>query len=674
MPRNPFRREPHDRFDKFTERALNVLHLAQAQAQHLNHSSIGTEHLLLGILSLPDGAAARVLNKAGVELADVLAKIVGLVGTGEAAPTGEMGLAPEAKRAIGNAVETAFGLGHHYIGTEHLLLGVLRVEGLALQVLSELGFSLEELAVRAYDAVQASSGDLDLGQPQGPRFDKFTERARKVLQLSQEEAERFNHHYIGTEHILLGLVREGDGVAAQVLRNLGIELHRVRSAVEFIIGRGDRMVMREIGLTPRAKRVIELAVDEARRLNHHYIGTEHLLLGVVREGEGVAAGVLESLGVSLEKVRAQVIEVLRVSSGYSSAPADVSRAETARTASQHPPHSVGVAFDRQARAVLRIAQEEARRLSHNYVGVEHVFLALLGLNSTRSILNRLGLELVQTRDALESIAGKGEQEVTGEIEFTPQTRQAVRLTADLSRKLGRVEIGSELLLLGILRLGESAVTALLSRFGVHPDTLRAEVLESLLVQPDASRLAAGGEAGESQIHIYYGDSDDVLTWDVDQPGGSAKADADLSHFSRFSRGAWDVLRLATAESQRLQHGYVGTEHLLLALLLDEEGVLPHVLKQMDLAPDRVLAVVAAVAGKGETQEATGITLTSSATRALRLAVNEATRLGHETVGSEHILLGLLREGDDKVAAVLGSLDVSVAMVRARVLDMIGSGE
>src|SRR6476469_3398938 len=151
------------------------------------------------------------------------------------------------------------------------------------------------------------------------RFEKFTERARKVLTLAQEEAQRFNHNYIGTEHLLLGLVREGDGVAARVLNNLGVELHKVRSAVEFIIGRGDRAVMGEIGLTPRAKKVIELAVDEARRLNHHYIGTEHLLLGLVREGEGIAAGVLESLGVSLEKVRQQVIQVLNQST-YSTQP------------------------------------------------------------------------------------------------------------------------------------------------------------------------------------------------------------------------------------------------------------------------------------------------------------------------------------------------------------------
>src|ERR671938_1945434 len=149
------------------------------------------------------------------------------------------------------------------------------------------------------------------------RFDKFTERARKVLQLAQEEAQRFNHNYIGTEHLLLGLVREGEGVAAKVLANLGVELNKVRSAVEFIIGRGDRTVAGDIGLTPRAKKVIELSVDEARRLNHHYIGTEHLLLGLVREGEGIAAGVLESLGVSLDKVRNQVIYVLNQSAAYS---------------------------------------------------------------------------------------------------------------------------------------------------------------------------------------------------------------------------------------------------------------------------------------------------------------------------------------------------------------------
>ncbi len=142
------------------------------------------------------------------------------------------------------------------------------------------------------------------------RFDKFTGRARKVLSLAQEEARSFQHNYIGTEHLLLGLIREKEGVAAKVLTNLGVELDKVRSSIEHIIGRGDRIVVGPVGLTPRSKKVIELSMDEARRMNHHYIGTEHLLLGLVREGEGVAAGVLASLGVRLEQVRIATTQVL----------------------------------------------------------------------------------------------------------------------------------------------------------------------------------------------------------------------------------------------------------------------------------------------------------------------------------------------------------------------------
>ena len=142
------------------------------------------------------------------------------------------------------------------------------------------------------------------------RFDKFTDHARKALTLAQDEAQRFNHNYIGTEHLLLGLIREEDGTAARVLQNLRIDLVKVRTATEFIIGRGDTPVGGEVGLTPRAKRVIELAIAEARAFGHRYIGTEHLLLGLLREGEGIGAGVLESLGVTLGRTRSEVLRVI----------------------------------------------------------------------------------------------------------------------------------------------------------------------------------------------------------------------------------------------------------------------------------------------------------------------------------------------------------------------------
>jgi ATP-dependent Clp protease ATP-binding subunit ClpC len=142
------------------------------------------------------------------------------------------------------------------------------------------------------------------------KFDRFTKRARRVLSLAQEEAQRLNHNYIGTEHLLLGLVREENGVAVRVLRELGVDPRQIRERVERTVGRGQRASYGKLSLTPRTKRVIELAVDEARRLGHHYIGTEHLLLGLVREGEGVAVDVLKGLGVSLDKVRSQTARVM----------------------------------------------------------------------------------------------------------------------------------------------------------------------------------------------------------------------------------------------------------------------------------------------------------------------------------------------------------------------------
>ncbi|HNX68802.1 MAG TPA: ATP-dependent Clp protease ATP-binding subunit [Candidatus Omnitrophota bacterium] len=142
-------------------------------------------------------------------------------------------------------------------------------------------------------------------------FDRFTERARKVIILAKEEAKRFNHDYIGTEHILLGLIKEGESVAAAVLQNLGLSLDTIRLEVEKLVQFGPSTVVSgDIPFTPKAKKVIELAMDEARRLGHNYIGTEHLLLGLIKEGEGVASHVLMNVGLDLNKVRAEVIKLL----------------------------------------------------------------------------------------------------------------------------------------------------------------------------------------------------------------------------------------------------------------------------------------------------------------------------------------------------------------------------
>ena len=177
-------------------------------------------------------------------------------------------------------------------------------------------------------------------------FERFTDRARRVVVLAQEEARMLNHNYIGTEHILLGLIHEGEGVAAKALESLGISLDAVRQQVEEIIGQGQQAPSGHIPFTPRAKKVLELSLREALQLGHNYIGTEHILLGLIREGEGVAAQVLVKLGADLNKVRQQVIQLLN---GYQSK-------EPAGTASESAP-STSLVLDQFGRNLTQAARE-----------------------------------------------------------------------------------------------------------------------------------------------------------------------------------------------------------------------------------------------------------------------------------------------------------------------------
>src|SRR3990167_1703471 len=142
-------------------------------------------------------------------------------------------------------------------------------------------------------------------------YERFSDSIRRVMQLANQEAQRFNHEYVGTEHVLLGLVKEGSGVAANVLKNLDVDLRKIRLEVEKLVQSGPEMVtMGKLPQTPRAKKVIEYSMEEARNLNHNYVGTEHILLGLLREQEGVAAQVLMNLGLKLEEVREEVLNLL----------------------------------------------------------------------------------------------------------------------------------------------------------------------------------------------------------------------------------------------------------------------------------------------------------------------------------------------------------------------------
>ena len=227
----------------------------------------------------------------------------------------------------------------------------------------------------------------------GP-FDRFNDRAKRTLALAQDEAIRFNHNYIGVEHLLLGLIREGEGVAARVLNSLGVDLAKARTSVEFIIGRGDSATApSEITLSPRTKKVIELAIDEARKLGHSHVGTEHLLLGVVREGQSIGAGILQSLCVSLEQVRHQVIATLgQRASGGGAVPPRAASAEFIGTANTAVPLD---RLDGGSKRVLARAYWEAGRANEEEVMPHHLLLALVANEEVwiRRVLTQVSVDL-----------------------------------------------------------------------------------------------------------------------------------------------------------------------------------------------------------------------------------------------------------------------------------------
>jgi len=191
-----------------------------------------------------------------------------------------------------------------------------RNELVAYKVGGEYRFMREDIEMfvrqqRVSGTEEAPDAWIAKMSPRRDRFDKFTEEARRVLALASEEAARLQHNFVGTEHLLLGLVRESEGIAGKVLGAMGVELEAVRQKIVFMIGTGKQRGAGMIGLTPRSRKVIELAVDEAHNLGHHYIGTEHLLLGLLREGKGVAIAVLESQGINLEEMRTDVLQMIK---------------------------------------------------------------------------------------------------------------------------------------------------------------------------------------------------------------------------------------------------------------------------------------------------------------------------------------------------------------------------
>jgi ATP-dependent Clp protease ATP-binding subunit ClpA len=315
----------------------------------------------------------------------------------------------------------------------------------------------------------------------GP-FDRFNDRAKRVLALAQDEAIRFNHNYIGVEHLLLGLIREGEGVAARVLDSLGADLSKARTNVEFIIGRGDSTTSpSEITLSPRTKMVIELAIDEARKLGHSHVGTEHLLLGIVREGGSVGAGVLESLGVSLEKVRHQVIAVLgqQHSDTAGLREAGIATPAGARLIASSHPTTAADRLDTAGQRALARAYWEAGRANEMEIAPHHLLLGLIANDEVwmQKILTDLGVKPSDLVALIEAAAPRREAPRQAGLMEAAAVGEVFARASAIAAERNRAFIRPEHLLLAIAS-GQGIAATALNSVGATQKRIR-EILERM---------------------------------------------------------------------------------------------------------------------------------------------------------------------------------------------------
>ncbi len=306
-------------------------------------------------------------------------------------------------------------------------------------------------------------------------WQRFTERARKVVFYAQEEAQKFGEGYVSTEHLLLGLVRESDSVAAQVLEAIGVSLNRIRIEVEKQVPRGDARPSSDMTLTPRAKRVIDLSYEEARGLGNNYIGTEHLLLGLLRERDGLAGRVLQKLGLEVEIVRPNVMRIQEAADQKRD-----TRADPAKPKQEPEPRAYAWdEYDETTKRAILLADEMAKAEGALQVTPYYLLKALLTFENSAALqaLANLNIDPAKLDAALE------ENQVWAHgappIQLSPYARKIIDRTTVEADSLGQETVGSDSLLLGMVFGNSDGIGRIVRECGAHPLQLRDMIKEML---------------------------------------------------------------------------------------------------------------------------------------------------------------------------------------------------
>jgi len=510
---------------RFTPPAIRVIQHAKKEARGSGSNTVGTEHILLGLLQETEGVAAHALGRLGVTLGRAQAEIRRQVAP-DKARSASRSWSADARRVLELALDEARELNPklglpNLVDTEHLLLGLLHLpDSPAVRVLRELGVDPEQLRGEVIGRLGARPEPAGAG---GEVFQRFTPAAMRVVQYAKEEARGHRVKVVGTEHILLGLLREEGGGAARVLQRSGVELGRAREEADLArleAGLKDRPSR---GWSADARRALELTVGEARELNPklglpNFVDTEHLLLGLLDLPDATAVRVLRALGVNPEQLRREAVELL----GARPAPASAEATDAPAREREVPRHSGGVLqrFTPPAIRVVQYAKEEARRFRGNTVGTEHVLLGLIREQEgvAARVLERLGVSLGRAQNEIRRQMDLTENRSPGQTQrsWSAGARRVLELALgearELNPKLGLPNfVDTEHLLLGLIRESDSTAARVLRALGVDLKQVRREVITLLggglprsAARPSVEAPEANRAEGLTDINTRFG--------------------------------------------------------------------------------------------------------------------------------------------------------------------------
>ncbi|MBA4074518.1 MAG: hypothetical protein C0508_05700, partial [Cyanobacteria bacterium PR.023] len=519
-------------------------------------------------------------------------------------------------------------------------------------------------------------------------YERFTEKAIKVIMLAQEEARRLRHSFVGTEQILLGLCGEGTGTAAKILRAHNIKLKELRATVLGIIGKGSGSVSVETPFTPNAKKLLEAAWNAARELGHCYIGTEHLLLGLLAADDCTAKKVLSILNVDLEKMKRDVFDFLQTSSrqqqvasenpAHAPASSPVQSQALVRSAKgpvaspsskeQVAKSNVTDLFSESALKSMQLAQEEARLVGSTKLELQHLLLGILaeGSSEAAKLLAAQSIKLEELRLATTPEEGVTPSESSSQdFELSRQVVFSVEMASVAARTSGSALITPEFLLFALISYEESRAVKGLQELEVNIELFAEElrkVIKALsIAQAQAAEAAKEARAAEAIKEPEAAEAARL----ADLP--FSVEDSETGNQINLSHRSIETVVAAMAQAHALGHNFVSTEFLLLGLFAPTGGMARQALMNYGASEEMVLLVIERLLGRGPRSTDWPVPSTSNAREAFKLAVGKAESFACDLVEPEHLLLGLLEIKDSNAYRILESLGVDPAAVCARLV-------